>query len=273
MSDKLGFISSMPNDEYHSLSGISKSGLDKIDRSPAHYKYGERKPSTRNMEIGTAIHCAILEPVRFDNEYVITESETRTAAEYKKQKALHGGELTLTKQEGKKIKGMQESIHNDLEAMKILTSEGEAELSAICIDPETGIQIRSRFDWLSKDGTALDLKKTQDARQQKFSRSICDYRYHVQDAMYSFVYELITGEKLKAFKFLAVEEDAPHACKVYELDELSKEIGFHYFRKNLRTYAECLSKDKWPIPEMGDGIIELPNWEINKYEEDLEVLI
>ena len=41
-----GLISGMPNDVYHSVpDSISKSGLDLINRSPAHYFYAQKKRS------------------------------------------------------------------------------------------------------------------------------------------------------------------------------------------------------------------------------------
>ncbi len=268
-----GFVENMPNDKYHSYEGVSKSGLDKIARSPAHYKYCEPKESTRPMTIGTAIHAAILEPVRFDKEYEITDCKARTEAAYKKAKLKHGGEFTLTKQEGKKVLNMREAVEGNLHAMKHLRAAGRPELSAFCTDSETGITIRCRYDWLADDGIAVDVKKTQDIRPFKFSRSVSDYRYHVQDAMYSFIYKQVTGEDLRAFYFLAVEEEAPHSSKMFLLDDLAKEMGAFYFRRDLRIYAECVNSGKWPHPDVGDGVIELPNWTISTYENDLEVMI
>lgn len=270
---KTGFFVDVPNSEYHSMGGVSKSGLDKIARSPAHYKYSKASEPTRAMEIGTAIHAAILEPERFDSEYCITEAKARTEKAYKDKKLLHGGELTLTKQEGKKVTGMREAVESNYDAMKHLRDDGKAEVSASCVDPETGVQIRARFDWLTSFRVAVDVKKTQDIRPHKFSRSVNDYRYHVQDAMYSFIYKQITGEDLKAFYFLAVEEEAPHSTQMFMLGDLAKEIGAFYFRRDLRNYADCVNCGKWPHPDSGDGVIELPNWTISTYENDLEVIL
>ncbi len=267
------FVYDMPNDEYHGLDGVSKSGLDKIARSPAHFKYGKPKDPTRAMEIGTAIHTAILEPERFDKEYVITAAKARTEKEYKDAKAIHGSERTLTAQEGEKVAGMRNSVESDLESMKILALAGKSEVSAICTDPETGVQIRARYDWLTDCGVALDLKKTQDVRPHKFVRSVSDYRYNVQEAFYSYAYKLVTGEELKAFYFLAVEEDAPHSSKLYQLDDLQREIGAYYFRRDLDIFAECYHAGKWPGPDTGDGIIEPSNFDILQYENAIEVII
>jgi exodeoxyribonuclease VIII len=266
------FVDGMPNGEYHSLDGISKSGLDKIARSPAHYRLGLRKPATQNMHIGTAIHTAILEPDRFDFEYVVIDGDRR-GKEYKEAVKSVGAELVILKKDHKKVLSMRESCHDNFEAMQILTKPGKAELSAICTDPETGVQIRARFDWLTDCGISLDVKKTQDIRKDKFSKSVFDYRYHVQDAMYSFVYQQVTGQPIQAFKFLAVEEEAPNSSKVYELGSLEKEMGAYYFRRDLRVYAECVNSGKWPHPECGDGVIELSNWAVAQYENDLEVII
>ena len=60
-------IKDMPNEVYHAHESISKSGLDLILRSPAHYRFRERSEPTRAMQLGTASHTAILEPARFTN--------------------------------------------------------------------------------------------------------------------------------------------------------------------------------------------------------------
>ncbi len=260
-----GFYEDMPNDVYHGSEGISKSGLDLIDRSPAHYKYPKARKSTRNMEIGTAIHAAILEPARFDEEYCIVDCETRQKPEYKKALKEHGSELTLTKPESVNVLGMRESVHNNHEAMQFLAQNGTAELSCFATDPETGITLRARFDWITNNGVSVDVKKTQDLR--KFAKSVNDYRYHVQEAIYRHVYKLITGDDLQAFYFLAVEEESPHSNMMFLLDDEAREIGEFYFRKNLITYAECLDSGEWPHKGLND-FIALPYYAFNQYQED-----
>ena len=79
----------MNNEQYHAdTSAISASGLKLFMRSPAHYYAAyldpnrvERQP-TPAMRLGTATHCAILEPTRFNAEYaVIPESIDRRTKE------------------------------------------------------------------------------------------------------------------------------------------------------------------------------------------------
>ena len=58
-------VTGMSNEAYHAYDGISKSGLDLIARSPAHYAYRTASEPTRAMVIGSATHAAILEPEVF----------------------------------------------------------------------------------------------------------------------------------------------------------------------------------------------------------------
>ncbi|OED40265.1 hypothetical protein ACH42_17290 [Endozoicomonas sp. (ex Bugula neritina AB1)] len=69
---KNGIYDNLPEEEYHSGEGLSASILVEMGRSPAHCRakldgLGDRR--TRALEIGTALHCAVLEPERFKTAY------------------------------------------------------------------------------------------------------------------------------------------------------------------------------------------------------------
>lgn len=263
------FVTGMPNSAYHSYEGISKSGLDLIHRSPAHYRYSAPREPSRAMSIGTAIHTALLEPDRFATEYLLLRDvKDRRASEYKQAIKVHDAEQVLVASEADKVAGMQESVYSQPGASEALKAGGFRELSAFVEDPETGVLLRCRYDLIDAFGLATDLKKTRSAAPEEFARSIYNYRYHVQDAMYSHVYELITGEPL-AFQILAVEEEAPHCAMLYTLDEESKRIGFEEYRRDLELYAECERTGEWcgyPDPVQ---TISLPGWALAKYENEI----
>src|SRR6185369_4223324 len=70
----------IPNDDYHKdTSRISKSGLDLINRSPAHYweRYLNPNPAPRPekewQRTGGALGCAVLEPDEFPLRYAILD--------------------------------------------------------------------------------------------------------------------------------------------------------------------------------------------------------
>ena len=61
---RLGIFDGIPNEEYHRCPGISKSGLDVINRTAAHYIVYKQhpKPSTNTFTIGDGLHAAVLQP-------------------------------------------------------------------------------------------------------------------------------------------------------------------------------------------------------------------
>ncbi|AMO58229.1 hypothetical protein GZ77_21110 [Endozoicomonas montiporae] len=71
---KSGIYDQLPEQEYHAGEGLSASTLVEMGRSPAHCKArldGLREKRTRALEIGQALHCAVLEPERFETDYIL----------------------------------------------------------------------------------------------------------------------------------------------------------------------------------------------------------
>lgn len=256
------------NADYHRHPSISKSGLDLIARSPAHYFYAARREATRAMEIGTAVHAAILEPERFASQYMLLRDVTdRRASEYKQAVKVHGSEFTLAGPEADRVSGMQASVQANPRAMSRLGAPGKSEVSIFTTDPVTGVPVKIRLDWLCDDGRGLDLKKTQDIRADEFSRSVARYRYHVQAAFYMDVYKWETGEDLREFAILAVEESMPHANRVFLLDDEALQIGRMEYRADLNLYAECMDRGEWPgIVFEEDELLSLPMWAVSDQE-------
>ncbi len=70
---KLGIYDNLPEMDYHGGAGLSASTLVEMGRSPAHCKAkldGLREKRTRALDLGQALHCAVLEPKRFPNAYI-----------------------------------------------------------------------------------------------------------------------------------------------------------------------------------------------------------
>lgn len=272
LADAGCLVTGMPNDDYHAYPAISKSGLDLIDRSPAHYAHQEPREATRAMVIGTAIHAAIFEPERFQSDYLLLRDVTdRRSSEYKQACKSHDAERVLTGKEADHVAGMQETVRSNPSASMYLNQEGWAEISCFATCPVTGVLIKCRFDWLTKTGVTIDLKKTQDIRYDKVQRAIANYRYHVQDGFYRYVFSRATGTDLADFKFLFVEESMPHASKLFTLDTEGQQVGARIARDNLATYAACLEANDWPYPDATDELISLPAWALDE-EDMLEVV-
>ena len=262
-------VRGMPNEVYHAHDSVSKSSLDLFDRSPAHLHFAEPFKSSRAMVIGTAIHTALLEPERFKKEYLLLDSVTdRRSAVYKDAIKHTPEENVLVATEAKNVKSMTETAKSNTDFIDYASEGYEVELSFFGICSATGEAIRCRFDMLTSSGRALDLKKTRDARPSEFSKSVFNYRYHVQHAFYSHVYKCVTGDDLKSFEFFAIEETSTHTNAIYSLCEETLELGNYYMMKNLKDYASCENPASsiWIEKET----ISLPSWAYSQYESDIE---
>jgi hypothetical protein len=260
----------MSNEAYHASSAISKSGLDLIARSPAHFRYAAKREPSRAMVIGTATHAAILEPDRFREDYVIlTGVDDRRASAYKQAVAVRGEEFVLTGPEGDRIVAMAEAVRGNEWARGVLEI-GHAESSIFATDPVTGVRCRIRPDWLTPHGVCLDLKTTADASPVGFGKSVANYRYHVQQAFYADVYEWATGDRLADFAFLAVESDLPHSVAVYRLPTDVVQYARKVYRRDLNLYAECLERDEWPGYDPAPQVLMMPGWFVAEMDSDID---
>jgi hypothetical protein len=265
-------VSDMPNEVYHAQDGISNSGLSLVARSPAHYYHAARSSGSRAMDIGTAFHTALLEPERYADQYItVTGCDDRRLSAYKDAAKVYGTDKTLTQSEGASVAVMRESIMSNSAAANLLTQTGHAELSAFVRDPETGVLMRCRFDWITDAGVVVDLKKTQDCREHAFSKSLHNYRYHVQAAMYSHIYELMFGKPLQSFKILAVEEQPPCANVLYDICPLAMQHGHTLYREALSAYSQALETDCWETYS-GTGVVTLPEFVLAALDNNDEVI-
>jgi len=247
----------LPAADYHRLPRASKSGLDKIARSPAHYKCRELKEPSKAMRIGTALHSLVLEGVE---PLVMPEFSGKGSVALRDEwKAAHAGHLILSEDEAADVWGMCGSISaHPIAGPAFRRPDGRAEVSALWTCPETGIACKSRFDWLLPSAI-VDLKTAADASREGFARSVATYRYHVQDAFYS---QAAASSELRIehFLFVVVEPCAPYAVAIYQLDDEAREFGRRLYLRDLRTYQQCVERDEWPAYPAEISTLSLPKW-------------
>jgi len=283
---KNGLFDGISNAEYHGGAGISKSGLDLIAQSPLHYWAAyldpKRQPreETAAMAIGTAIHSAVLEPEKFDAEYIVVPDDAPKRPSVTQRNAKKPSDETLysidwwenfaLQADGKRILSPDDraacvAIAAQVRAhpaARVLFADGIAEQSAYWVDKETGLQCKARPDWMMAGGI-VDVKSTENASPSAFQRSVVSWRYHVQAAWYLDGIKAATGDDSKAFMFAVFEKKAPYACAFYYADADMLELGRREYRRNLQTYAECLNRNVWPGYSSEILPISLPVWVLN----------
>ncbi len=255
----------LSNAAYHALDAVGKSDLDKIARSPLHWKHAERE-ETAAMRIGSAVHCAVLEPARFAVDYAVApEGDKRSKAgkeAFAEFEAANVGKIVLSLDDAQLCTRIALSVQSHPRAKTLLQS-GQPEASLLWSDSEFNVRCRARVDWLTPDGLLIDLKTTQDASSSAFAKSCAHFRYHVQAAWYLAAYQAATGDLPGGFIFVAVEKTPPYAVALYELDAEAVDLGRFLARRDLARYANAREFDLWPGYSEAIQPLSLPKWALN----------
>lgn len=287
-----GIYQNLSNEEYHAdKTAISKSGLDLIDKSPAHYKWATENPrsSTPAMVKGTLIHTLVLEPETFDSIYAVTPKDAPRKPTSAQRNAKNPSDATIQAVEwwdnwerhaaGKMLldpalledaRRIVTAVQANPQAIRILESAVGFEESIFAEEFETGVLCKCRPD-IRVDGGIYDLKTTRNAAARAFSYSCRSYRYHVQAAYYTDLCR-IRDLDVERFGFIAVDTvDMPYQCTVFHrLSDDAMQLGKQEYMDNLRVYAECVEKNEWPgYPESYD-ILELAGYAYDEEQDEFE---
>lgn len=256
----------MSNEAYHAADGISKSHTDAAAAGPQHYwaKYIDpnRQPfaPTDDMRIGTLIHAAVLEPDEVGNRYIVLPEEGPNRPTSRQINAKKPSPETLAaidwwrefeeKAKGKEIVpaewletawNCRKAIFEEPYAAKLL-AHGAPEQAIFATDPETGLLLKCKPDWLRDgDGIMVDIKSAADASPREFFRVMGKRRYHVQHPFYADVYKHAFGEKIDHFFYVAVEKTHPFNVGVYYLQNEQILQAREQYKKDLKVIQEVRS--------------------------------
>jgi len=265
-----GIHANVPMETYHGncCAGPSVSGsvLYTLHEScPAkalsrHYlsPWPQEDDSSDAKDFGTAAHCYLVEGKEaFAARFVVKPEDMSFATkEGKAWKAENEGREIVTFREFEKITGMAIGLASNPGAMGAF-SEGAAEMTAIWQDPETGLWLKARPDYLRK-GLALNYKTTKDAAAEPWKRQAWNLGYHVSAALCVDILKAL-GEP-SHYAFVTQEKTAPYLCAVRVLADDFLEGGRMIYRRALRKFADCIAADKWPGFADGVETIPLPAW-------------
>lgn len=269
--NKLGLVIET-NDEYHrDGNSISKSHLDVIaSGSPKHYWQKYLNPSrvrqepTTAMIMGTAVHTAVLEPDLFASEVIEAPAFDRRSkvgkAEYEAFQAANKGRIVLAPEDFTTCLAIRDAVHTHPVAAGLLQG-GQAEQSFYADDPETGLKIKCRTDYLLDNGAiVIDLKTTEDASPDGFGKSSANFRYPVQTAWYNRVLDAAYGEHPETWVFLAVEKKPPYAIGIYFMEPDLLERAAIAAQRDFMRIVEHRRSGEWPDYGIEPLPLILPGW-------------
>lgn len=290
-------VHDIPNEVYHRSSGVSRSGLMELKRSPYHYWYKYLNPDreiekpTPAMKLGELVHALVLEPQYFKERYMIPP-ELQTVpkvsllkdlvADLGKEKGRE--EYEIQKAERDHIVEANEIVIQDFEKLanckEIVKPEMYMEASALAnavladpmaqqlftdMKPEKSIYFTHKGTGLQckvrpdawLGSIVTDLKTCADASKEAFRAAAYRSGYFIQAAMMKQAFEAI-GEKLDTFIFFCVEKTPAKACVYYPVDDESLYHGEKEFDGLMYQLADCLQSNVWRSYET--DFLTYPTW-------------
>ena len=281
---KPGVRHGLTEQAYNDIDAIRSSTLSYFRRSALHARHQMQDPrsQTPSMAMGSALHFLLLWPDQFAASFAVAPTQEKRSKKDKdawaEVQAAYPDATMLRPSEWDDVHKMRDSVFANGLAKRLLTGKGKSELTVVWKDEETGLLCKARLDrlighyvspWDSMEYPAIiDVKSTRDARPNSFQKSIADFGYEIQAAHYlAGAASTPKGDIDRRYVFICVENSAPYATAVYELDDATRLVGEKRRRRYLNQLAECIRTGQWPGYPEEPISIGLPEW-LHRIEEN-----
>lgn len=294
MSDQIpaedGMYSGIPDEVYHADRGsLSSSGARALlaPSCPEIFRHQQLEPPAPKPQydfghvahkfvLGEGSEIAELDPAihGLNKDGSPSKAPTSTAMwQESAEAARQRGQIPMHIAEVAKAKAMAAKVRQHPLAAALL-ADGTPELSGYWHDPETGVRLRFRPDWLPNPGRGrlivVDYKTATSAHPGHFARAAADYGYHQQVPWYLDGLAACDIADDAAFVFIVQSKTPPFPVSVIELKPDDIELGRRRNRKAIDLYAACAAHDHWPDYGQGVHSVSLPSYAVYQQEGDLE---
>jgi hypothetical protein len=266
-------------ESYSAVEAMNVSKLKEMGRSPLHFRYWcEHQRDSKAFAMGRAAHAAVLEPERFDRDFVVWDQMTdggrlrpRTGKDYEAFVRENEGKAIIKPDEHRFAIAVRSAVRAKPAAKKYMR-EGQPEVAMVWNDAATGALCKGRVDWITcVDGvdTVVGLKTTADLTARAFSQQAARLLYYLQWAYYFDGYSTITGKEPRMIE-IVVEGEPPHDVVVYLIPPEVIELGREEYRGLLVKLGECEQSKRWPGRSDNELLFELPAY-LMRDDEDEDV--
>lgn len=230
---------------------LSYSSLKEFSNTPNHlvsYWNRERK-STPAQEFGTLVHALILEPDKFNNEYIVIDDskviEELIAGGAKSPKAttvyrtwlsdflaLNAGKTVVNKDDYSQGLKLSEEANKSALIKKMQGAEKLIEWEF------AGVPFKGFVDGYG-DGFILDVKTSADASPKSFLRDFIKYKYYWQAALYLHANRTLNfAGNNPEFFVMVVETTAPFNTQVYKVSAEFIDKGFAEVAATVQAFKD-----------------------------------
>jgi hypothetical protein len=265
----IGEIEPVAND-YYANPRMSNSKANILEDSPELFdayfvSKTLQQEVTPEMMFGSLLHTFVLEPHLIATRYVtVPECDRRTKvgkeiwANFCQERGdripVDLGHLALCEQ-------IKQAIDKNSGVSRLLNLPGN-QIEREFFFQRSAVDCKAKMDVVNLDsGVIIDLKTSSDPSPRGFSRSVVDYGYHRQAAMYLDAVKQQTGVECRMV-FIVVNKKAPFVAAIYELSSELVDIGRMQLDGLLEEYKRRSATGNWVSDWADGGIHEIvkPKW-------------
>jgi hypothetical protein len=251
-------MSLIPNQMYRAYDAINASLLKSV-LSHSYWKAKIPLKPSAAMQLGTHIHCAVLEPEVFANTYTRLSDDINlrtNAGKAEKAEAEKNGGVALRGDEYDMIVGIAEQMQTYPEIRQYFNEDTIYEVSMTFeMDEYPGLEFKSQIDLYDpRSGVLLDLKTTADITRAE--RQFFDLHYALQLRFYQRALKA-NGYNADTVKVLFVEANPPHQPALFHLTESLLDVGESEI---CQAMARLLDERQLDKPRLIERTLDAPTW-------------
>jgi exodeoxyribonuclease VIII len=245
---------------YREADGLANSDALMIEHNPGDFVWSKSAPrnnaKSKTTDIGTALHCAILEPEKYKDHIVVSALKGRTAKGFEAEQLENKNKVVLTSDEYDQVNLMAKSVLCHPAAKSILDLVGDCESSVFVEDKETGAHLKCRpdKDAVQSAGIVIDVKTTaniDDWRSDKqWINPLYKFNYGHGASFYTDVLEQHYNTEIESFVFLVIQNSVRLGRYPVAVFTISKaeliDLGFwDRHRANISEFSRCKKDSDW----------------------------
>jgi hypothetical protein len=271
----------MSKADYQAIPALNAGGAHLIESRCA-AKYWHTSPfnpdhangdTANHFDIGSALHCLVLEPERFDQQVSVLDFKDykTNAAKAAKAAAYADGKSPILTKELPEIEAMAAALLADPIASGFRAA-GDPEVVMLYEEPDYGIKCKLRIDWLPH-GDIIDLrdiKTAASAKPEDFERAAWNCGYPQRAAWYIDGVEAATGKRPRNYWFIAVEKEPPYLVSTMRYSDEDIEWGRCLNLAAKRRFVQCMNSGIWTSYSDRATEIHIPRWAKFQLQDEAE---
>lgn len=240
---------------------LSYSSIKEFAKSPRHYVHyvlAKREPS-KAMDLGSLIHCLIMYPSKFNNQFIVAPNVDRRTkdgkATWEEFMLTSNGKTVITEDELAEATQITDNVMSNWKTKNAVTecTSFEQEFKYDILE----LPFRGFVDGIKEGEYILEIKTMTDASPSNVTREFYNRKYHIQAGLYNLVHKL-------PVKYLIVETKAPYNSMLVDVSDDYIVKGQQELMDLTEKFTTCMDLDAfnagYGFMESEEFVIGLPSW-------------